>query len=86
MPLTEPEENRLVERFAQQLDKRRNVSESVHKQHHDFVQMLIDKEKRKQELHEKVKAQVAGWGIISVILAVVTGIGFWFRDWITKGP
>lgn len=47
------------------------VEPEAHKEHHDFLKEWIAKEKRKQERYEKVRTQVTGWGIISVL----TGIG-----------
>src|SRR3990167_8639341 len=35
---------------------------------HKFVEMLMAKEKRNQELWEKIKAHVLGWGAVAVIV------------------
>jgi hypothetical protein len=47
----------------------------VHVEHHAFLEQWIAKEKRKQELYEKVKAHVMGWGIVSLIVATIGGLG-----------
>lgn len=38
-----------------------------HKEHHDFIEAMVQKEQRKQEMWQKVKTQVVGWGVIAVI-------------------
>lgn len=85
MALSESEKDELAERFALELDKRRNVSESQHKEHHAFIQQWIDKEKRRLELLEKVKAQVIGWGVISALVGMVTALGLLVKDWMQRG-
>ena len=49
------------------------VDQATHKEHHSFVESLIEKEHRKQERWEKIKTQVLGWGI----MVVVGSIGAW---------
>ncbi len=44
----------------------------VHSDSHAFVQALMTKEQRKQELWEKAKAHVLGWGLVSLIVFVFT--------------
>lgn len=39
----------------------------VHSDSHLFVQTLMEKEKRRQELWEKAKAHVLGWGLVAVL-------------------
>lgn len=41
---------------------------------HQFVQTWMQKEKRKQELWEKAKAHVIGWGAVSLIVFLFTVI------------
>lgn len=37
----------------------------THREHHEFISILIERERRKTELWEKIKAQVAGSLILS---------------------
>ena len=53
-----------------ELDKRHG-EHIAHKEHHEFIEAMIEKERRKQEMWEKVKAHVLGWGIV----AIVGGLG-----------
>ena len=39
---------------------------------HLFVQTLMAKEQRKQELWEKAKAHVIGWGLVALVVFVFT--------------
>jgi hypothetical protein len=51
----------------------RGISVDVHFQHHQFIEEWIEKEKRKREMADKIKAQVGGWIIITAIGAIGTG-------------
>ena len=44
----------------------------VHSDSHIFVLSLIEKERRKQELWEKAKAHVAGWGLVAILVFIVS--------------
>lgn len=39
----------------------------THKEHHEAIEAIILREKRKQEMWQKIKTQVLGWGIIALI-------------------
>ena len=60
------------------LDKRRG-EDIEHKEHHAFVNLMIQREERKKEMWNKVKTQVLGWGII----AIVGSFGAWALSHIT---
>lgn len=51
-----------------------------HREHHEFISAWIAKQKRKEETIEKVRAQLAGWGIISLL----GGIGFAVWEFVKK--
>lgn len=62
---------------------RLTVSAEMHYEHHEFIREWIEERKRKREWRDKVKAQVGGWMIISIL--GVIGTGAWttfqyFRD------
>ncbi len=46
---------------------------------HQFVQAWMQKEQRKQELWEKAKAHVAGWGMVSVVVFLFTLLREYFH-------
>lgn len=49
------------------------VPEEMHKEHHEFIRGWIDEQKRKREWRDKVKAQVGGWAIITLLGSIGTG-------------
>ncbi len=48
------------------------MSAEEHADHHQTFKTWIERENRKAEFHEKVRAQVGGWGII----AALSGVGY----------
>lgn len=59
------------------------MDENDHKHHHEYIEILIEKERKKAAFREAIKKQVAGWGVITLL----TGIGifgykiieYWFK-------
>ncbi len=49
------------------------VPEEIHKEHHAFISEWLDEQKRKRERHEKIRTQVAGWALVSVLGAIGKG-------------
>lgn len=86
--MNQQEKDELVKSFADVIDEklteRRSLSESEHKIHHDFVQTLVDKEKRISDRKERVLTQFIGWATIASAIAIVTSLGVWIRTLITK--
>lgn len=72
------ERGEIISAVNEALDKRRG-EDTEHKSDHAFLRMLEERERRKDEMWEKVKTQVLGWGII----AVVGGIGAWLLNHFT---
>lgn len=58
----------------------RSVPFEEHREHHEFIAMWIEREKRKIEMAEKVKAQLAGWGVITLL----GGIGYAVWEWVKR--
>lgn len=59
------------------------IPEDIHREHHALVGEMIAEMKRKRERHEKIKAQVGGWLIITILSGIGTLAykGFeWARD------
>ena len=62
-----------------------------HADHHDWIQLQIDKERRrierKQKIIDGVKQQVIGWSIIAFIGALLTSISaFGYRLYVLMKP
>jgi len=56
------------------LETRSRIDNELHSEHHQFVGMMIAREQRKQERWEKIKTQVFGWGIISILGGIATAV------------
>lgn len=65
-----------LEAIAQKLD---GVPDAPprHKEDHDFITAFIEREKRRTERHEKIKAQVGGWAIIALLSGVAAAVWRW---------
>lgn len=69
----------LVEAIRNLLDERARLEPEVHAEHHAFVKALMERERRKTELWEKVKTQVLGWGLIAAVGTLGTIIFEWLQ-------
>lgn len=58
-------------RVLKDLEKSRTIDVETHRKHHEFIDVLITKEKKSQERKEKWIQVVGGWGIITFM----TGLG-----------
>jgi hypothetical protein len=45
------------------------LTKKMHAEHHAVFQAWLERENRRAEFREKVKAQVGGWGIITLLTA-----------------
>lgn len=52
------------------LDERQQIDIKVHAKHHDFISVLIEEQRLKCERCERIKQQVYGWAIITVLAAI----------------
>lgn len=52
-----------------------NFTADEHAEHHRMFRIWIDRENRKAEFREKLKAQVGGWSIITLLSVV--GYAVW---------
>lgn len=43
------------------------IDPETHKEHHEFIRMCIKREERRQEIWDKVKVHVLGWGFVAAI-------------------
>jgi hypothetical protein len=58
----------------------RSVPHEEHREHHEFISHWIERQRRKEEIFEKVKAQLAGWGVITMLGA----IGYTVWEWLKR--
>jgi hypothetical protein len=50
-----------------------SVSETVHRDHHAFITAWLDDQRMRKDRAEKIKTQVWGWFIISILGGAGTG-------------
>lgn len=43
------------------------VPEDIHKEHHAYIAEMVEAAKRKRERAEKIKTQVGGWAIVTLL-------------------
>ena len=48
------------------------VPENMHREHHEFIKTWIEERRTRRERNEKIKAQVAGWGIVTLLGSIGT--------------
>lgn len=76
-------EHNLPEQEQEFVERRKYVPDNEHYEHHLFIREWVEKERRKREMADKIKAQVGGWIIISSLGAVATAAwhGYsWLKD------
>ena len=47
-----------------------SLSRDEHAEHHQTFKTWIERENRRAETREKIRAQVGGWGIVTVLSAI----------------
>ncbi len=55
------------------------LSEEEHVEHHTFIRLMIEREKRRTEFWDKIKERVGGWVIISALSAIGSGVYHFFN-------
>lgn len=50
------------------------VPEEMHREHHEFIKEYIEERRVKKENREKLKTHVLGWGIITLLGSIGTGV------------
>ncbi len=71
MSLSEQEIDQLSDTFIKKLEASRTISDEKHRDHHRWIDYKIAKERKREEMWEKVKANVIG----GVIMSLFSGIG-----------
>jgi hypothetical protein len=71
----------LAESIARQLDKRRTVDEKTHAEHHEYVRMCINREKRRDDMIQNVKKHVLGWMAVGLLIGLWQLLVYWFEHW-----
>lgn len=65
----------------------KSIEARLHVEHHQFLETLIMREKRKQERWEAIKVHVLGWAIIAAIGSIGTAAyKFWIENIFNGNP
>lgn len=64
----------LIDAFKQALHAERAIDDLTHRDHHDFVKLMILERQRRVDRAEKIKAQVGGWMIIAILGSIGTAV------------
>lgn len=66
MSLSKDDRKEIADVMSEVLDERRQ-NDDTHRKQHVFVGILIDERESRKRRWEKIKTQIAGWGIISAL-------------------
>lgn len=84
------DEETLVKALSKVLDDRNRIDSETHRSHHDYVSRLIEHDKRRSEMWNRVRGHVIGWGLITGFTGSIYMLGDavreLLRNWLkTKG-
>ena len=52
---------------SQELESRDRIDAETHKEHHAFIEDLLECSRRRRKLMDAIMPQVLGWGIIAIL-------------------
>ena len=61
------------------------INDETHAIHHSFIEMMINKEERKQQRWETIKTQVGGWSLILALAFIGQAVWKMAVSIITRG-
>ena len=76
--------DQIEEVFTRVLDARKKIDDERHAKHHNYVEILIERDRRRQELKDKVRQQVVGWGVIMTVTGFLGMVGYSTYHWIAE--
>lgn len=65
---------------AAELEKHRSVDIETHRQHHAFIEHLVEVSKKREERKERVIQAVAGWGLITALTGIALAIWHYIKS------
>lgn len=69
----------LAEDIARALDERRTVDEATHAEHHEYIRMCINRDRRRDDLIEGLKKHVLGWAVVGLLVGLWQLLVYWFE-------
>lgn len=76
--MNESDKNFFLDAIRQILQEHRTIDNETHRDHHEFVKILITERKQRMDRHEKIRTQVYGWGIISLLGIIGSAVYHFF--------
>lgn len=74
----------VAEAVVEVLDKRLGIGEEEHREHHNFIRLLLKKMERRRVFWEQIRKQVIGWGIIALLSGIGVAVADYF-EWLFHG-
>lgn len=71
--------------FNDVLDTRRGIDGEQHREDHEFIKILKEREMARQQRIERLKTQVIGFGMITAIGGVLSAVGYAVMQWVQHG-
>lgn len=69
------EKEEIARAVAAELEKARTINVETHRKHHEFMEYMIERQKRSDARKEKIIQTVAGWGVITALTGL--GLAIW---------
>jgi len=69
-----------VQALIRAFEGARSVPYELHREHHEYIEVLLAREKRRMERVEKIKANVGGWGVIVALTGLGAAVWAWVKD------
>lgn len=66
-------------------EERNRVDQVTHARHHEFIEMQIEERNDRKRLHDSVKKQVVGWGVIVALGGIGTAVYSFVMHAIARG-
>jgi len=73
--MTPDEREALKGAVTEVFEERRGIDADIHAAHHRFINEELEERQRKRERREKIREQVFGWGIITLLSGLIYSIG-----------
>jgi hypothetical protein len=76
-PLTADEFRRILD---EALAARARVDAETHRDHHDYVAALIERDRERAQMYRRIQEHIVQWGIIGVLSGIVWLVWYWFSS------
>jgi len=78
--MNEEDKKELAETLVSVLDRNRSISYEQHSKHHEFVDTLIAKEKKRADSWDSIKMHVVKFGVLGFVTFIAISTWHYFND------